>query len=1082
MRTMPVAFRHVAIAAFFLPALHAGCMIPSTEPDAGNGSDASSTGQSGGLPDFARSPLGQPVDLADLAVGDLIIFALPGQVALVDPTSQPFCVCDWTVSPAEAGRFEPPMGCSTVYTVLAPGGAVIDVAQTCGDETAELSASINALVGAASLSNTAPTADAGPEVQVDEGDTVVLDGRGSFDAEGGALTYQWAQVGGVGAPLASANGVLASFVAPQVPVTSDVRFRLTVVDEEAAADVDEVVVRVRDVAGATGPVTALAGPDQTVFEGQTVTLDGRSSSGSGVGPLFHLWTQQFGASVPLQGSASDIATFTAPDVGEFGELLVFKLTVSQAGDSDTDDVLIAVVDPEAAQDDDSGQDDDADPNDDGLLPGGPPPAGAPVVFDGDAATGIGASVVLSLTADDDEGDELTFSISKEPCDGAVGAITQNSPDSATVTYTPAPGFRGTDSLTFVASDGAATSAPGVYTISVGDPTPFRAVIGSSNLDLIDDGTFDAWAADGVRHFGVKLGSLRAPVGSSDRLVLQRWADAVADVDGTIWVVFNWYGSVESGWLSLNELYVSNQGVSFANAPCPQSDQIWNDGVAARWVALAQLTDPASSAYMPDVAPYIDGIMLDPELYASDVLHNYTTACHCTSCFQRFFQQRGIDDPVPPPTLRAQYLQSHALAPAYDEFERIEIRDRAIAARQAMHAVNPCMKIGGTSLVRFDRSPFYVGAGQGFGVKEAPHHEFTQSTFANGYNSGVPAFRQAIAAAGLHALLYPGLWMEVVPPDAFADHYYTLATLADGAFILRLEYYGSLEPLLCFPVSEYRQAIATANAELDLFDADPNHVSPFDGDPFVPACVDTSPYAFPTGLVPLENGAPASVGIIVRDESAYYFHANAGDSISLDVVLREFGNNDPGAGWWILLAPDGGSVDEGAFTEATSPSQIRATADQTGVHTLIVRPSFVHGYHIDDASHPGAYLDVVGDQLLDTFRAHLLQPEPQLFAYVPPGVTTVGVKVSASLGEVTQVLIHDERDPVNPLFDEIIGDTAGDTVDTNLTLTLGNVAAGDGVVLEISLRNPGGAEDLKLEFTSGALPYLSQTRSGLFRAP
>jgi hypothetical protein len=98
--------------------------------------------------------------------------------------------------------------------------------------------------------------------------------------------------------------------------------------------------------------TANAGPDQTVNEGATVTLDGSNSTDPDGSITSYLWTQTAGTSVTLSDATaakpSDATaakpTFTAPDVGPDGETLTFQLTVTDDSglqDTDTSEVSVA---------------------------------------------------------------------------------------------------------------------------------------------------------------------------------------------------------------------------------------------------------------------------------------------------------------------------------------------------------------------------------------------------------------------------------------------------------------------------------------------------------------------------------------------------------------------------------------------------------------------------------------------------------------------------------------------------------------------------------------------------------------------
>jgi hypothetical protein len=84
----------------------------------------------------------------------------------------------------------------------------------------------------------------------------------------------------------------------------------------------------------------------------------------------------------------------------------------------------------------------------------------PTAQNGSLSTTEGTAVSGKLQA---TGGPTTFTIKTNPAHGTV--ILTNAPIGA-FTYTPATGFSGTDSFTFIASNGSGTSAPATETITV----------------------------------------------------------------------------------------------------------------------------------------------------------------------------------------------------------------------------------------------------------------------------------------------------------------------------------------------------------------------------------------------------------------------------------------------------------------------------------------------------------------------------------------------------------------------------------------------------------------------------------------
>jgi PKD repeat protein len=105
-------------------------------------------------------------------------------------------------------------------------------------------------IGSAALTvegaNEQPTADAGADQTVDEGDEVTLDASGSSDPDGDSLSYVWSETTSSGVTLDDDTSATPSFTAPDVESETTLNFEVEVSDG-TATDTDSVNVTVQPV-------------------------------------------------------------------------------------------------------------------------------------------------------------------------------------------------------------------------------------------------------------------------------------------------------------------------------------------------------------------------------------------------------------------------------------------------------------------------------------------------------------------------------------------------------------------------------------------------------------------------------------------------------------------------------------------------------------------------------------------------------------------------------------------------------------------------------------------------------------------
>ena len=301
---------------------------------------------------------------------------------------------------------------------------------------------------------TAPTANAGDDQTVGEGNLVTLNGTGSSDPNGDPLTFSWSQTPGLSVSLSNGTAPSPTFTAPAVTEQTDLVFELTVSDG-TDSDSDTVTVTVSN--SVNEPPVAEAGPDQTVNENAEVTLDGSDSSDPNDDPLTYEWTHDSALAITITGSDSLSASFTAPNVAANTTLTV-TLTVNDGTVDVSDTLQVTITD----------------------SPNSPPVVGADV----DQEVVEGATVTLSGTAaDDDPEDDLTYLWTH---DGALAITFANQTALSTTFTAPNVAADTTITVTLTVSDGT-VDVSGALQVTITDSPNSPPVVGAGGDQEVVEG-------------------------------------------------------------------------------------------------------------------------------------------------------------------------------------------------------------------------------------------------------------------------------------------------------------------------------------------------------------------------------------------------------------------------------------------------------------------------------------------------------------------------------------------------------------------------------------------------------------------
>jgi hypothetical protein len=177
--------------------------------------------------------------------------------------------------------------------------------------------------------NQVPTANAGIDQTVTEGNVVILNAGGSTDSDDGIAQYSWVQVQGPQVDLFDPQSALLRFLAPEVGSEgASLIFELTVTDVGGLKDTDTCKVT---VTWDNLEPAADAGSDQQVEAGAEVTLDGSQSKDPDGSSLLYQWRQTDGPPVVLSDATAVRPVFTAPSDNLDEITLSFELTVTDDG-------------------------------------------------------------------------------------------------------------------------------------------------------------------------------------------------------------------------------------------------------------------------------------------------------------------------------------------------------------------------------------------------------------------------------------------------------------------------------------------------------------------------------------------------------------------------------------------------------------------------------------------------------------------------------------------------------------------------------------------------------------------------------
>ena len=208
------------------------------------------------------------------------------------------------------------------------------ISSDCGMRAVFFEGDCDIYVDGTQLFNHQPVARAGEDEVVNPGNTVALDGTGSYDTDGQIVSFNWEQISGEDVFILYPDSAVAQFI---MPPDGFVDIKLTIVDNEGKPATDTVSYFVNQ------PPVAHAGGDMEIGHSVVVLLDGSGSVDVDGSISTYLWEQVGGDPVNIFSSDQQVATFYSPGTNV---QLSFTLTVfDEQGlmDKDTTNVFVSFL-------------------------------------------------------------------------------------------------------------------------------------------------------------------------------------------------------------------------------------------------------------------------------------------------------------------------------------------------------------------------------------------------------------------------------------------------------------------------------------------------------------------------------------------------------------------------------------------------------------------------------------------------------------------------------------------------------------------------------------------------------------------